>query len=639
MNQLKRFFQRGDFLTSMSFNTIQSQGTVSAQQKPFTLKEGQVIHGSIKQLFPNQIAEVQVGSNKLVAKLETPLKAGDSHFFQVTNTNGQLELKVVSGPMSQGTSVQGQLNQLMDSMNLPKTQEMRQVLSQYIKNDLPISKEQLLQAEVWVKSMPNQASKEVALQAISRMVDLKMPFTNDVFQALINGSKPTGISLALSTLLQNITQDASLSPNVKNNLVAQLQTIEKPLQAEIGANLLAKATQTLTDPNGSLSNKMQMLNVLKQAGIVSANTTVANWNMAQPNANNNTQPVQAGQLVSQVAASQPSQVSQVVQNVTQWIANETTLTSDQKAQMQQLVNRFAQLPASKQSIEAFTNQLNEQLMKAYSNNQQITLSASNAAGLTAKDQLLSLFNVDVTKTDAILKQLVQVSSQTSSNMVQSMVIEAEQQVQNNMNAQTIEQAMKSVLKGLGLHYESALASAKPEQIESLAQTLKPQLINLVQDPQISPQLKDAAEVVLARINGMQLLSTDNGHQHQLVMQVPLEFLGKKMDATLQWNGRMKDDGKIDADYARVMFYLQMESMDETVIDMQVQNRIITVTVFNENDYLNQLAEPLKEALAKGLSDKEYHLSGVSFKKFESENKAVSKSQTSDEGYDGVDIRI
>lgn len=76
-----------------------------------------------------------------------------------------------------------------------------------------------------------------------------------------------------------------------------------------------------------------------------------------------------------------------------------------------------------------------------------------------------------------------------------------------------------------------------------------------------------------------------------------------MDATLQWNGRMKEDGKIDANYARILFYLQMESMKETVIDMQVQNRVVTVTVFNENSDIAFQAESLKTALKLGLAKK------------------------------------
>jgi len=124
------------------------------------------------------------------------------------------------------------------------------------------------------------------------------------------------------------------------------------------------------------------------------------------------------------------------------------------------------------------------------------------------------------------------------------------------------------------------------------------------------------------------------------MQVPLEFFGKKMDATLQWNGRMKEDGKIDANYARILFYLQMESMKETVIDMQVQNRVVTVTVFNEQTNIIPLADPLKDALKIGLAKKNYQLSGVFIKKFEKAQleKTPPVVQQQEEN-SGVDFRI
>ena len=46
---------------------------------------------------------------------------------------------------------------------------------------------------------------------------------------------------------------------------------------------------------------------------------------------------------------------------------------------------------------------------------------------------------------------------------------------------------------------------------------------------------------------------------------------------LEWNGRMKENGKIDSEFARIMFYLQLDTLEETVVDMQVQNRIVTIT--------------------------------------------------------------
>ncbi|MGM9948608.1 MAG: hypothetical protein ACI33P_00715, partial [Lysinibacillus sp.] len=209
-----------------------------------------------------------------------------------------------------------------------------------------------------------------------------------------------------------------------------------------------------------------------------------------------------------------------------------------------------------------------------------------------------------------------------------------------IDGKAVEQAVKTVLKGLGISYEAALNS-KAGDVQALAQSIKPQLLALLQDEQISPPLRESAEVLMARLNGMQLLSGENGHQHQLVMQVPLEFFGRQMDATLQWNGRMGKDGKIDANFARVLFYLNMTSLRETVIDMQVQNRIVTVTIFNEDHELGRLVKSLEQSLRAGLGEKEYQLSGLFVKQFEKSpsQKATKNSKTVSKQGKGVDIRV
>ncbi|RKJ22797.1 hypothetical protein D7X33_44495, partial [Butyricicoccus sp. 1XD8-22] len=122
---------------------------------------------------------------------ETPLKAGDSHFFQVTTINPQAELKVVSGPMTASMTMSQQINRLIESMDLPRTNEMVQLLSHFLKEQLPISKEQLLQAQNWLKLSDGVSMKD-GLASIQRMVELNMPFTKDVFQSVLNGSKTNG---------------------------------------------------------------------------------------------------------------------------------------------------------------------------------------------------------------------------------------------------------------------------------------------------------------------------------------------------------------------------------------------------------------------------------------------------------------
>ena len=338
----------------------------------------------------------------------------------------------------------------------------------------------------------------------------------------------------------------------------------------------------------------------------------------------------------------PEESAQMLQNVRTFIQNESLLTNEQKAQLNQLIDRFAQLPQNKQTMEVFARQLNEQLLKAFSMNNESRLFTQNEASLSTKDQILSLLRPDTTlaNNDAMLRTLVRISAESAQPSVQIAFTQAEAQVQNAVDSKAMEQALKTVLKGLGISYEAALSN-KAGDIQSLAQQLKPRLLSLLQEPQIPTTLRESAEILMARMNGMQLLSGENGHQHQLIMQVPLDFFGKQMDATLQWSGRMKKDGKIDANFVRVLFYLNMESLQETVIDMQVQNRIVNITVFNDNPQLNMLAEPLKQSLKVGLSEKDYHLSGIFIKSFEQPKveDVTKKSQSDIENLNSVDIRV
>ena len=628
-------------MTSTSFNPIQTQQNALTANQPLALKQGQVFHGTIKQLYPDQMAEVQVGNQKFVAKLEVPLKAGDAHFFQVTGTNPQTELKVVTGPMAQTASPSQQINQLLESMSLPKTPEMQQLLGHFMKAQLPISKDQLAQAEIWLKALPEGVSKVDALQVIQKMVELKMPMTNDIFQALMSGQKTSGMTTIMDNFAQLLAKDTALPEALKQNLMQQVQAIAKPFEVETGSLMLARAIQTLTNNAATISEKMQTLALLKEAGIVPQQATLQNW--ATINDPKATQPMQqAGQVVQTILATKPENASQLIEQLKSWTANQNFLTNEQKQQVNQLIDRFSQLPVTKQTLDVFAKQMHEQLLKAFAQNTADRLFTQDANALSSKEHLLSLIRQEAAsplQNEALMRSLVKSSVESPQPMVQQMITQADALVQNSMDSKAMEHALKTVLKNLGVSYEATLNS-KSADLQMIAHQLKPQLHTLLQETVITPPLKEATEMLMTRINGMQLSSGENGHQHQLVMQVPLEFFGKKMDATLQWNGRMKDDGKIDANYARVLFYLQMESMKETVIDMQVQNRVVTVTVFNEHTDMQSLAEPLKAALKMGLAEKNYQLSGVFLKPFDkTPADKISPVVEQREEQSGVDIRV
>jgi len=629
-------------MTATSFNPIQmQQNAMTSTNQPLALKQGQVFHGTIKQLYPDQMAEIQVGNQKFIAKLEVPLKAGDAHFFQVTGTNPQTELKIVTGPMAQASTPSQQINQLLESMNLPKSAEMQQLLGHFMKAQLPISKEQMLQAEMWLKALPEGISKVDALQTIQKMIELKMPMINDVFQALMSGQKTSGMTAIMDNFAQLLAKDTTLSESLRQNLMQQVQAIAKPFEVETGSAVLARLLQSLTNSAATMNEKMQALSMLKESGILPQQATLQNW--SKMNEAKAFQPIQqAGQVIQTILATKPENARQLVEQLKSWTESQNLLTNEQKQQINQLVDRFNQLPVSKQTLDVFAKQMQDQLLKAFTQNTADRLFTQDAHTLSMKDHLLSLFKQEAnspSQTEALMRNLVKNSIDSSQPFIQQVVTQAEALVQNSMDSKAMEHALKTVLKNLGISYEATLGS-KSADLHMIAHQLKPQLHTLLQETNIPPQMKEAAEMLMTRMNGMQLSSGENGHQHQLIMQVPLEFFGKKMDATLQWNGRMKDNGKIDANYARVLFYLQMASMQETVIDMQVQNRVVTVTVFNENSEIQSLAEPLKAALKIGLAEKNYQLSGVFIKQFDKgQTEKVGPVVEQREEQSGVDIRV
>ncbi|MCS5502206.1 hypothetical protein NY607_13805 [Lysinibacillus sp. A4] len=629
-------------MTATSFNPIQlQQNAMTSTNQPLALKQGQVFHGTIKQLYPDQMAEIQVGNQKFIAKLEVPLKAGDAHFFQVTGTNPQTELKIVTGPMAQASTPSQQINQLLDSMNLPKSPEMQQLLGHFMKAQLPISKEQMLQAEMWLKALPEGISKVDALQTIQKMIELKMPMINDVFQALMSGQKTSGMTAIMDNFAQLLAKDTTLSESLRQNLMQQVQAIAKPFEVETGSAVLARLLQSLTNSAATMNEKMQALSMLKESGILPQQATLQNW--SKMNEAKAFQPIQqAGQVIQTILATKPENASQLVAQLKSWTESQNLLTNEQKQQINQLVERFNQLPVSKQTLDVFAKQMQDQLLKAFTQNTADRLFTQDAHTLSMKDHLLSLFKQEAhspSQTEALMRNLVKNSINSSQPFIQQIVTQADALVQNSMDSKAMEHALKTVLKNLGISYEATLGN-KSADLHMIAHQLKPQLHTLLQETNIPPQMKEAAEMLMTRMNGMQLSSGENGHQHQLIMQVPLEFFGKKMDATLQWNGRMKDNGKIDANYARVLFYLQMASMQETVIDMQVQNRVVTVTVFNENSEIQSLAEPLKAALKIGLAEKNYQLSGVFIKQFDKgQTEKVGPVVEQREEQSGVDIRV
>ncbi|MFC4409233.1 hypothetical protein ACFOZY_02150 [Chungangia koreensis] len=580
------------------------------QPQPLVLKQGQVFHGTVQQLFPEQTAEVAVGGHRLVAKMEVPLKAGDSHYFVVTSTTPEIQLKIAGDPVSQHPTDMKQIGLLAQALGLPNTKEMNTLLSMIVSKQIPMTNEQLLMAESWLKSLPPEQLSS-ALLALEKMVSLKVPFTSQAFQSVLGGLDKSGLLSLIGNLSNQLHQEQQLPLSDRQRLMNTLGNIAEPIRTQTAVSLLATSALNLT-----LSGEAAVFNTLKQSHILPTTATMSNWSVEVLSTSGKLPDESLGKMLKQILLSEPKNSSQYIRQYNQTIES---------------LNLPENLKIADQSVSStMIKELHQNLVKALSG-------PELQQNETVMKHLLSLFGMDEQADPGLpkLNNLLQAFQDADDFKMRQLLQQAMQNTENTIDGKVFETVIKNVLKTMGLGYEHSLNGKTFDP--SVIDQLKPQLLSLIQHPATSAQLKESAEHIIYRLNGAQLLSAESGHQQQIVMQIPLQFFGKKMDATLNWTGRMKEDGKIDSEYVRVLFYLQLSFLKETVVDMAVQNRVVTINVYNEAEGLMRAAEPFREALKEGLAAADYRLSGLTIKTFAEQSTTVKKKPS--DPVKGVDIRI
>ncbi|QNK86964.1 hypothetical protein H7992_17275 [Sporosarcina sp. resist] len=656
-----------------------SQAAGAVPNRPLVLNEGQMVHGQIKQLYPGQMAEVQIGGQKVFAKLEIPMRAGDSYYFQVNAVKPELQLKIISGPLQATEGQARQLGGLMDAMQLPKTPEMQALLAFVMKNKIPMTRDSLLEAETLLKGVPPAARNE-ALASLQKMIELKLPLTENIFRSLLGVETKEGLHSVLTSLRNALALDNTVTSQVKDAILSALEKMAKPFAQVTGGALLGQSILTLLDRSAPGEDRFATLQMLKSAGVLPERTSLANLpqvlaslisgeGVARPsNALTASQSVLAGpqdvpvttmnrqaaiqpqaplastpivqqvlSMLKQIGEAPPAQQKVPLENLKTLISSDPGTNAQQKTVLTAMIDRAVNAQPIAQSPTKFVQEFSQAYTRITAENAAVTPFQTSTLAEGHKEQLLTLLGQQGTEKLAVLLQRAERSGNPA---IQKTVQAAEVAVASMIDGKALKDALQTVIRSFGLNYEAGLLGKEPD-FGRLAEMLKPQLLALMHDPSVSVALRDAAETVVTRMNGQLLQSGENGVQHQLIMQVPLEFFGKRIDATLQWNGQMQKDGKIDADYARILFYLELDSINKTIIDMQVQNRVVMVTIFNADETLKSIGGgSLQERLKVGLESTGYKLSGVFFKNFIEEEKNVQKQKkTMKIDGQGVDFRI
>lgn len=297
---------------------------------------------------------------------------------------------------------------------------------------------------------------------------------------------------------------------------------------------------------------------------------------------------------------------------TAWVGNQSAISKDLNA-LEWMIKR--DLPFTKQTFQSL-------------------VAVQDSQSFTKQLQELGK-HLDNPKFDA-LKSL-----QPLKEMIASLV--GNQTINEIPSGTEIKQMLKNLVQSLGLEYENELQLLPKEMKNSLdsLQSLKPLLMEAMNELGTSGK---EVEPILNRLTGMQLISQDPaGPMQHMVLQLPFTLGEKQSDIMLQWNGRKTSKGQIDPDYCRILFYLDLQSINQTVIDMQVQNKVIHVSILNDAMDIEPIISALTPTLKENLEGIGYKLSFIkvahSTDKRKKDQHPMNLGELSTEFYRRVDIKI
>ncbi|TFE02741.1 hypothetical protein [Jeotgalibacillus salarius] len=534
-----------------SYISGQQRAAVSTQQqdRQQPLKTGQIVHGKMLKSLGNQQMDIQVGGRTLTAVVSGAFSEGEAKWFQVESAGNPLVLK----PVKTDGSGKADVQQLLQSIGLGGNKEVKALLSSMIEKQVSVTTEKLSSAATLLSGITD---KEEGLSVLKWMVSKDLPLKESIFRPLLSAN--AGISEPISGLLnqmKNLLQSQGQTP-----LNQVMQSVQEPYAKMLQDHTIQRLFEKMSD--GSPAVRNQALEGLKSLQVLPQNATLNNW----------------------AITADPVQMLKGSENI---------------------LKALHALPQS-QNVQAQINQL-EQAVKVYQQSgaaQQLAEAVIKAQGvlLQVKPQSpLSIQSMQLPSADFTQPHQ---SVRTAAAEVQSLIGQ-----QNSSSS--IQMMLKEVIQRMGTDYEARLLNAGNSP-ETATQTLKAQLVSLLSMQGINTQVRESAEQVLNRLNGMQLLSAENGPQQQLIMQFPIQLGAQHTDVMMKLNGRKKSDGTLDPEHVRVLFYITLSELKESIIDMNVQNSVVSLDIYNENEHLNQLAKPFVPALKTALQEAGYSFSSVKF---------------------------
>ncbi|MDC3414152.1 hypothetical protein NC797_03605 [Aquibacillus sp. 3ASR75-11] len=148
--------------------------------------------------------------------------------------------------------------------------------------------------------------------------------------------------------------------------------------------------------------------------------------------------------------------------------------------------------------------------------------------------------------------------------------------------------------------------------------------------------------VAQALSGAQLMTQQETDTFiQLSFQFPGGSLGLKQDIRVDINGHKNEQGKLDPNDCQILFYLNLEKLEETIIDMNVQKKALHITIYNDHKLIGPLVASYRQTLTEGLKRLNYHVTSLKVKSIHQEQHQAENNSFSGQPKikQGVDFRV
>ncbi|MDV2580584.1 hypothetical protein [Alkalibacillus haloalkaliphilus] len=596
-----------------------------------SLRDGQVVSGRIMKFFPDQKAMVRIGQQQVVAQLSANLQANQNYLMQVNQTSPYIHLQVVSEEVVRTPNDAARI--LLEATGQQAGRQQQMMLAGFIRDQLPVTQQNVSNL-LQLAQLGSDHSDAILREMLSR----NLPLTEQTFRAVDQRiNQPMSFNQTVSQMQSQLAQNSSLT-NEQAQLSLYLNAVNG--RGQSNQQIMAHLThQILTEIGRGSETTFQLL---QKAGVISSQVSYNQWS------NTWTSWAQTNQVSFQLGNN-----GLQTQNVNLPFNMSAQGLQDGLANLAN--NQLAGGERSQKLLARFINQLSS-----------LQGGTANRLNFLANFSQSSVFNqVQNSLPPAQQQMMQQVAQMLQQNQVSSLqqLLSSEQgeQLIRNLTQMLSTQVEQQQFRALNVWQtvfnqpaSSTNMAQVMQQLQSFMHLTQNESMHRAQDyPTMQTLLSTVSGQVVQSepfqqmnqiLQGIHLSLQDSSREWmQFSAHFPKEMFGLNEDLWMDFEGQKQSDGSIHPKNCRVMFYLSLPNLKDTVIDMHVKYGDVSLSIFHESpQVLSPLVHSMESMLNLNLDQKGYDLQSIEVKPLKEEviesisNSEVEQAQTA---YKGVDFRV